>query len=77
MANDGLARAIFPAHAPSDGDTVFAAATGAVPLADEMHLTLIGHVATQVFARAIARGVYEATALPYLPGARSWKDRFS
>ncbi len=76
MANDGLARAIFPAHAPSDGDTVFAAATGAVNLADEMHLTLIGHLATQVFARAIARGVYEATALPYPPGVPSWKDRF-
>jgi L-aminopeptidase/D-esterase-like protein len=76
MANDGLARAIFPAHAPGDGDTVFAAATGAVPLADPMDLTLIGHLATQVFARAIARGVYEATALPYPPGVPAWKDRF-
>lgn len=76
MANDGLARAVFPAHAPGDGDTVFAAATGAVPLADPMDLTLIGHLATQVFARAIARGVYEATALPYPPGVPSWRDRF-
>jgi len=76
MANDGLGRAILPAHAPADGDTVFAAATGGVPLSDDFHLTLIGHAATLVFARAIARAVYEATALPY-PGAMpSWKDRF-
>jgi L-aminopeptidase/D-esterase-like protein len=77
MANDGLARAILPAHAPGDGDTVFAAATGTMPMADPMDLTLIGHAATLVFARAIARGVYEATALPYPPGVKSWKDRFS
>ena len=76
MANDGLARAILPAHAPADGDTVFAAATGAVPLADEFDLTLIGHAATLVFARAIARGVYEATALPYPPTVPSWKERW-
>jgi L-aminopeptidase/D-esterase-like protein len=77
MANDGLARAILPAHAPSDGDTFFAAATGAVPMRDEDHdLVQIGHTATQVMARAIARGVYEATALPY-PGAMAgWSARF-
>lgn len=77
MANDGLGRAILPAHAPGDGDTVFSAATCAMPLADEFDLTLIGHAATLVFARAIARGVYEATALPYPPGVPSWKDRWS
>jgi L-aminopeptidase/D-esterase-like protein len=77
MANDGLARAILPAHAPMDGDTVFAAALGQWPLRNgDRDLTEIGHTATQVMARAIARGVYEATALPY-PGAQpSWIDRF-
>ncbi len=76
MANDGLARAVLPAHAPSDGDTVFSAATCTVPLQNG-DLTILGHVATQVMARAIARGVYEATALPY-PGAQpSWRDRFA
>jgi L-aminopeptidase/D-esterase-like protein len=40
-------------------------------------LTELGHVATQVTARAIARGVYEAAALP-VPGAQpSWRDRFA
>ena len=77
MANDGLARAVLPAHAPSDGDTVFGAATGAKPLAADSDLTILGHIATQVMARAIARGVYEATALPY-PGAQpSWREMFA
>jgi len=77
MANDGLARAILPAHAPTDGDTIFAASTGARPMADARELTEIGHVATQVMARAIARGVYEAAALPYPNAMRSWRDRFA
>lgn len=76
MANDGLARAILPAHAPFDGDTVFGAATGAKPLAEERDLVLLGHAATQVMARAIARGVYEATALPYPGALPAWHDRF-
>ena len=77
MAQDGLARAIYPAHTTLDGDTVFAAATGRRPMADPViDLTELGTVASTVLARAVARGVYEATALPF-PGARpSWKDRF-
>ena len=77
MAHDGLARAILPAHAPLDGDTIFAAATGARPLADAARdLTELGHVATLVMARAIARGVYEATALPFAGAMPAWRDRF-
>jgi L-aminopeptidase/D-esterase-like protein len=77
MANDGLARAIFPTHAPTDGDTVFAAATGRRPLDDvDRDLIEIGATATIVMARAIARGCYEATALPYPNAMPSWRDRF-
>ena len=77
MANDGLARAIFPAHAPTDGDTVFAAATGRKPMADQdRDLAEIGLAATMVMARAIARGCYEATALPYAQALAAWRDRF-
>ncbi|CAH2599401.1 P1 family peptidase [Rhodovastum atsumiense] len=76
MANDGLARAILPAHAPMDGDTVFAAATGRRPLADEEDLTELGHLAAMVLARAVARGVYEATALPFPGALPAWRDRF-
>ena len=60
MADDGLARAIFPAHAPMDGDTVFAAATNLKHLNEPRDLALIGATATAVMARAIARGVYES-----------------
>jgi L-aminopeptidase/D-esterase-like protein len=76
MADDGLARAVLPAHAPSDGDTVFAAATGRRPLADPRHLTELGHAATLVMARAIARGVFEATTLPAAVAQPAWRDRF-
>lgn len=76
MANDGLARALLPAHAPSDGDCVFAAATCRRPLADISELTEIGHVATLVMARAIARGVYEATRLPQPDALPAWRERF-
>src|SRR3981081_2842298 len=85
MAQDGLARAIFPVHTPLDGDIVFVAATGARSLADPVRdLMRIGTFAVQVVARAIARGVYEATALPgpltgAPPGQRplpAWQDVF-
>ncbi len=77
IANDGLARAILPTHAPNDGDTIFAASTAVRAMGDPRELTDIGHVATQVMARAIARGVYEAAALPYPGATRSWRDRFA
>jgi L-aminopeptidase/D-esterase-like protein len=35
VAHDGLARAVRPAHSMFDGDTVFALATGAVPIGDD------------------------------------------
>jgi L-aminopeptidase/D-esterase-like protein len=74
MAHDGLARAVLPAHAPMDGDTIFAASTGARPLADPRELTDLGHAATCAFARAVARGVFEATSVP--GGQPAWRDRF-
>jgi D-aminopeptidase len=77
MAQDGFARAIYPVHTPLDGDVVFSAATGAKPLADPFYgLAELGMVAANVMARAIARGVYEATALPFPGALPSWKDKF-
>ena len=70
MAQDGCALALRPAHAPMDNDVVFAAATArasAVP--DLRDLTEIGMLCAECIARAIARGVYEATPLS-IPGAR-------
>ena len=77
MAQDGLARAIRPIHTPLDGDIVFAAATCAHPLADPIHgLAELGALAADVTARAIARAVYEARALPFAGALPSWKDKF-
>jgi L-aminopeptidase/D-esterase-like protein len=77
MAHDGFARAIYPVHTPLDGDVIFTAATGAKPLADPYYgLAGLGMVAANVMARAIARGIYEATALPFAGALPSWKDKF-
>jgi L-aminopeptidase/D-esterase-like protein len=77
MAQDGLARAIRPVHTPLDGDIVFAAATGARPLADPVFaLSELGALAADVVARAIARAIYEARALPFSGALPSWKDKF-
>lgn len=77
MAQTGLARAIHPVHTPLDGDLVFAAATGTKPLADPVFaLAELGVLAADVLARAIARAVYEATALRFPGALASWKDRF-
>lgn len=77
MADDGLARAVRPAHAPMDGDTVFAVATQKKPLTDPLpNMTEIGMAAGDCLARAIARGVYEATALPFHGALPAWRDKF-
>ena len=75
MAHDGLARAILPAHLPADGDTVFAASTGKHALHDPLDFMALCHLATLTFARAVARGVFEATALPVEKAQRAWRDR--
>jgi L-aminopeptidase/D-esterase-like protein len=77
MAQDGLARALRPIHTLLDGDIVFAAATGTRPLADPIFaLAELGALAADVVARAIARGVYEAHALPFPGALPSWRDKF-
>lgn len=74
-AHDGIARAIVPSHTPFDGDLVFAVSTALLPSVDAVALLDIGHAAATCLSRAIARGVYEAAALPgdLLP---SWQARF-
>jgi L-aminopeptidase/D-esterase-like protein len=74
--HDGLARALLPAHLPLDGDTVFAASTGRHPRNDMRSLAELCHLATIVMARAIARGVFEASALPAGGSQKAWRDRY-
>lgn len=76
IAHTGFARAIYPVHAPTDGDVLFAAATGARSIDPLAGLTELGTIAANVVARAIARGVYSATALPFAGAQPAWKDRF-
>jgi D-aminopeptidase len=76
MAQVGLARAIRPVHSPLDGDLVFTAATGRQPLPDPIHgLAELGAAAADVLARAVARAVYEAAALPFPGALPAWRDR--
>ena len=75
-AQDGVARAVLAAHLPYDGDTMFAASTGDGPALDPQGLTLLCHAATMVTARAVARGVFEATALPYADALPDWRTLF-
>jgi len=75
-AQDGMGRAIFPAHTPVDGDLIFAISTGVIKLNDPlMDLALLGHAASICLARAIARAIYCAKAFPndVLP---TWGERF-
>lgn len=77
MAHDGYARAIWPVHTPLDGDTIFAAATGKQPLTDPVFdLALIGSAVVATLARACARAVFEASALPYPAALPAWRDRW-
>jgi L-aminopeptidase/D-esterase-like protein len=76
IAQTGFARAIYPVHAPLDGDVLFAAATCEKPIDPLVGLTELGMVAANTVARAIARGVYEATALPFPGALPAWKDRY-
>jgi L-aminopeptidase/D-esterase-like protein len=76
IAHTGFARAIYPVHAPHDGDVLFAAATGEKTIDPLVGMTELGMVAANVVARAIARGVFAATALPFPGALPAWKDRF-
>lgn len=76
-AQDGLARAIRPAHTMFDGDTVFAVATRARelvpadapfgPVARAAALDRLCTAAAETFARAIVHGLVRASSLPGLP----------
>ena len=75
MAQDGLARAIRPVHAPFDGDVVFALSTARQPLPEPANFSLarIGALAADALARAVARAVFEAR--PWSGGeVACWRD---
>ncbi len=61
MAHDGLARSINPVHTMSDGDTLFALATGRST--SEPGMMVLGTMAAEVTARAVLRAVQAARGL--------------
>jgi L-aminopeptidase/D-esterase-like protein len=65
MAHDGIARTIYPAHTPWDGDAIFGLATGS--LGGEADVATIGTLAADVVAEAILRAVRAADGLPGIP----------
>lgn len=67
MAQDGLARALYPTHTPVDGDTIFALATGERESSDVLK---VGVFAADVVAQAIVRAAQQATGIPGYPAAR-------
>jgi len=67
MADDGLARAIRPAHTMLDGDTIFALATGS----KKADVNTVGAYAAEVMATAIVRAVKAAEGVGGLP---AWRD---
>jgi len=75
MAQDGLARAIRPIHAPFDGDVVFALSTAQRPLGErpDFQIARLGALAADVLARAVARGVHAAAPWPDGP-VPCWRD---
>jgi L-aminopeptidase/D-esterase-like protein len=61
-AHDGFTRALWPSHTPLDGDLIFGVSTGKVALNGSLDAMVdICAVAASTMARAVARGIYEAT----------------
>lgn len=71
MAQDGLARAVLPAHTQYDGDTLFALATGEIPA----NVTVIGAYAAEMVAQAIRSAARAATTLAGIRAANDVSHR--
>ncbi len=71
MAEDGYARAIYPSHTESDGDTIFSLATGR--WTGPTTISNIGALAAEAMARAVVRAGTQATGVAGIPAARDLK----
>jgi L-aminopeptidase/D-esterase-like protein len=75
MAAGGMARALRPAHAPQDGDTVFALATERIALAEPRprSLAALGTLAADCLTRAIGRALWHAESTGLWPCYRDFR----
>jgi L-aminopeptidase/D-esterase-like protein len=71
MAEDGYARAIYPAHTEGDGDTIFSLATGRWN--GTASITTVGALAAEAMAQAVVRAARTATSVAGIPAARDLK----
>jgi L-aminopeptidase/D-esterase-like protein len=71
LAHDGLARSIRPVHTMSDGDTMFALATGDADL-PERGLRAVEAFTPLAVERAVHKAVRAATSLAGVPSASDW-----
>ena len=71
MAQDGLARAIRPAHTMYDGDAIFALATGEM----RADISMVGAFAAEAMAIAIVRAAKMAASAGGLPGLLSLQKK--
>jgi len=67
MAQDGIARAVRPAHTMFDGDTLFALSAGQ----ERADVSLVGAYAAEMVAEAVIRAVKAAEGAGGLP---AWRD---
>jgi len=65
MAHDGVARAVYPAHTPFDGDTIFTLATGTFDRPSET--IVVGGLAADAVSDAIVRAIRAARGIPGYP----------
>ncbi|EJL28468.1 P1 family peptidase [Brevibacillus sp. BC25] len=63
MAHNGLAKTIHPVHTMSDGDTIFAIATGGV----DASVNLVGTLSVEVLAEAIINAILSAKGAGGVP----------
>jgi L-aminopeptidase/D-esterase-like protein len=71
MAHDGYARGIYPSHLTSDGDAIFALATGS--RAGAIDMNQVGALGADAMADAIVRAVRAASSITGYPAARDLK----
>jgi L-aminopeptidase/D-esterase-like protein len=72
MAQDALARCIYPVHMPWDGDTVFAISTGTWTREKAPDVGIIGALAADALATAIIRGVLRCESWRNYPAAKDY-----
>ena len=73
MAQDGIARAIYPSHTTRDGDAVFSLATGTHKL--DSDVSIIGSLAADMIVESILRALNSAEGLEGIPSVRDLKNQ--